>query len=120
MKCDKSSNSQVGVFSVRISGMSAATIGISRIDDSATVMKAAGSETPARIDPTSSTFAGSAQIMPVMNTVSPSGMPASTAKPQKPTKALIRMMAGKEAMPRAPLKNQWTPRSADGLLMKVL
>jgi len=33
-------------------------------------------------------------------------LPASTAKPQKPTNALIRMMAGREAIPRAPLKNQ--------------
>ncbi len=83
-------------------------------------MKAAGSETPARIEPTSSTLAGRAQIMPVMNTVSPSGIPASTAKPLKPTKALIRMIAGSEAMPRAPLRNQWRPRWAEGVLMEGL
>ena len=83
------------------------------------VMKAAGSDAPARIEPTSSTLAGSAQIMPVMNTVWPNGIPASTAKPQKPTKALIRMMAGKEAMPRTPLRNQWTPRSVDGMLIRA-
>jgi hypothetical protein len=52
------------------------------------------------------TCAGSAQIVAVMNAACANSIPLSRAKPANPTKALIRMKAGKETILRMPRANQ--------------
>lgn len=82
---------------------SATTMGVSRTEDNATAKAAAARVLPDMMPLTSTTFAGSAQTTPVMNTVSGSVSPASLARPAKPTKAEARIRPGMEkaaAMPR--------------------
>jgi len=77
-----------------------------RIDDSATANAAAGNDAPVRIAPIKTTFAGSAQTMPTMNTLCQSVSPAAFANPAKPTKALERIKPGMENDARTPRKYQ--------------
>ncbi len=76
MKCESTRSSHVGVFGVRSSGTSAATIGIKRTDESVTARNAVARLAPLRIELTRMTFAGRAQTMPVMNTTRAGGIPA--------------------------------------------
>jgi hypothetical protein len=86
-----------------------------RTDDNPTAKAAAGIDTPALIAPMSTTFAGRAQMVSVINTACPAVMPLSIASPEKPIKELISKMAGTLTIRRVPRKNQprWPDCSAD-------
>jgi hypothetical protein len=62
---------------------------------------------PARTAPISTTFAGSAQTMPVMKTVCASVKPASSASAAKPIKLLARISAGTDIEARHPRPNHF-------------
>jgi hypothetical protein len=105
-KWESSSKSQVGVRLVRISGTSEATIGISRIDERVTARKIASRLAPLVMVPIRIILAGSAQTVAVMNIASPLVTPDWSAKAAKPTKEIIRMMAGRLNRPHIPARNQ--------------
>src|SRR5690606_18717965 len=71
-----------------------------------TASAAAGSDAPDMMAPISTTLAGSAQTRPVMNTACGRVMPASRARPAKPTNALMRIRPGIDTADATPRKNQ--------------
>ena len=88
-----------------MAGTNAATIGISRMEHNATASAAAGKRGAGKNGTDEHQLLGNAHAAAVMNSVCPSGIPASKAKPQKPTKALIRISAGMKKVPRMPRTN---------------